>query len=120
MRTWLLAALLVWTPAASAMAQERIAEGRGWDMERAFGEMERLQAEVALLRGLARAQAALLAWNRERAEIPGPYSGAGPAVLAARLCAEPVLAPWCRALPATFGADAAIAADDASEKDGGR
>ena len=120
MKAWLLAALLAWTPVASAIAEERIAEGRGWDMERAFGEMERLQAEVALLRGLARAQAALLAWNRERAETPGPYSGAGPAVLSARLCAEPELAPWCRALPATFGADAAIAADDANEKDGRR
>ena len=120
MRTWLLVALLVWMPAASAIAQERIAEVRGWDMERALGELERLQAEVALLRGLARAQAALLAWNRERAETLGPGGGAGPVTLAAHLCREEGLAPWCRALPATFGADAAMAADDANGKDGGR
>ena len=42
------------------------------------------------------------------------------AVLSARLCAEPGLAIWCRALPATFGADAAGAADDGYGKDGER
>ena len=77
--------------------------------------MERLQAEIGVLRGLAGAQAALLAWNRERAE-----SGAAPAVLPQALCAEKGLALWCRALPATFGADAAMAADGRDGKDGER
>ena len=68
--------------------------------------MERLQAEIGVLRALAGAQAALLSWNRERAE-----SGASAAVLGPHLCAEDTragegLAPWCRALPATFGANA--------------
>ena len=70
-------------------------------MARAFAEMERLRTEVGLLNGLAGAQAALLALNRERAE-----SGAGPALLDGRLCADPALAPWCRVLPETFGAGA--------------
>ena len=78
-----------------------------WNMARAFAEMERLRAEIRLLNGLAGAQAALLALNRERAE-----SGAGPAVLDARLCADPALAPWCRVLPETFGEGAASAVDD--------
>ena len=120
MRTWLLVALLVWTSDASAIAQERIAEGRAWDMERAFGELERLQAEVALLRGLARAQAALLAWNRERAETLGPYSRAGPVTLAAHLCREDGLGAWCLALPATFGADAVSPRENGQEEDGER
>ena len=90
-------------------------EDEAWDAERAFVEMERLQTEIGLLRALAGAQAALLAWNRVRSE-----SGSALEVLAPHLCAEEGLAPWCRALPATFGADAAIAADDANGKDGGR
>ena len=95
-------------------------EGDAWDMERAFVEMERLQAEIGVLRALAGAQAALLAWNRVRSE-----SGSALEVLAPHLCAEDTragegLAPWCRALPATFGADAALVADDANGKDGGR
>ena len=130
-----LAVLLVSMAAVPAMAQERGAEtlvpgtpvpatagpeSAAWDLERAFVEMERLQAEVAVLKGIARAQAALLAWNRERAETLGPDSGAGPAVLSARLCAEPGLEIWCRLLPATFGRDAANAADHGQGKDGER
>lgn len=76
-------------------------KGTPWNMARAFAEMERLRAEIGLLNGLAGAQAALLELNRERAE-----SGAGPALLDGRLCADPALAPWCRLLPETFGAGA--------------
>ena len=86
-----------------------------WDAERAFLEMERLQAEIGVLRALAGAQEALLAWNRVRAD-----SGAAPGVLRQTLCAEEALRLWCRALPATFGADAAMATDDANGKDGKR
>ena len=68
--------------------------------------------EIRTLSGLAGAQAELLAWNRERAE-----SGAGPAVLPASLCAA-ALRPWCRVLPATFGADAARAAGKTAPGDG--
>ena len=106
-----------------AGAQERDSESTAWDTERAFVEMERLRAEVAVLKGIAAAQAALLAWNRERAETVGPDGVPGPAVLAARLCAEPELEIWCRALPATFGAgaaEAAEAADNGHGKDGER
>ena len=93
-------------------------EEEAWDAERAFVEMERLQGEIGVLRALAGAQAALLAWNRVRME-----SGAAPAVLTPHLCAEDTragegLAPWCRALPATFGADAAMAAEGRQGKDG--
>ena len=87
-------------------------EDEAWNAERAFLEIERLQAEIGVLRALAGAQAALLAWNRERAG-----SGAAPVVLPRALCTEDGLAPWCRALPATFGADATVAADG---KDGER
>ena len=90
-------------------------EEEAWDAERAFVEMERLQAEIGVLRALAGAQAALLAWNRVRSE-----SGSALEVLAPHLCAGEGLAPWCRALPATFGAEAAMAADDRQGKDGGR
>ena len=90
-------------------------EEEAWDAERAFVEMERLQAEIGVLRALAGAQAALLAWSRARAE-----SGAAPVVLAPHLCAEEGLVPWCRALPATFGADAGMAADERHGKDGRR
>ena len=101
-----LALLLVWLATAPAAAQERGTSGeseawdRGtpWNAERALVALERLQTEIGLLRGLAAAQAALLAWNLERAD-----SGAGPAVLPAELCADEGLAAWCRALPATFG-----------------
>ena len=96
---------LAWMAAVPVAAQEWPAVGgaEAWDSERAFVEMERLRAEIGVLRGLAGAQAALLAWNRERAE-----GGAAPAVLASGLCAEPVLAAWCRALPATFGESAGV------------
>ena len=83
-----------------------------WDAERAFLEMERLQAEIGVLRALAGAQEALLAWNRERAD-----SGVAPGVLRQTLCAEEALRLWCRALPATFGADAATAADGGQRED---
>jgi len=134
-RAWAVAMLLVSMAGVPAIAQERGPETRvpetlvpetlgpetlepqsaAWDLERAFVEMERLQAEVALLRRLGEAQAALLAWNRERAN-----SRAGPAALSAKLCAEPALAIWCGVLPATFGADAAEPADDGHGKDGER
>lgn len=123
MRAWAVAMLLVSMAAVPAIAQERGPETRepeplgpqsvAWDLERAFVEMERLQAEVALLRRLGEAQAALLAWNRERAD-----GGAGAAVLSARLCDEPELEIWCRVLPATFGADSGDAADDGNGQDG--
>ena len=92
-------------------------EDEAWNAERAFLEIERLQAEIGVLRALAGAQAALLAWNRERVGSNG-----APAVLAPHLCAEDTragegLAPWCRALPATFGAGAAMAADERDGKD---
>ena len=89
-------------PAALAQDPAGVAGVEAWNSERAFSGMERLRAEIRLLNGLAGAQAALLALNRELAE-----SGAGPAVLRAGLCADPALAPWCRALTATFGEDAA-------------
>ena len=66
-----------------------------------------MRHEIRVLSGLAEAQAALLAWNRERAE-----SGAGPAVLPALLCAEAMLGPWCRTLVHTFGAEAGKEAED--------
>ena len=95
----LLAAMILILPAA-ARADE------SWSAERAFVELERLRAEVRTLRALAGAQAALLAWNRERAE-----SGGGPAVLPTALCREKEIRPWCRALPATFGVHAGRAAE---------
>ena len=88
-------------------------EEEAWDAERAFVEVERLQAEIGALSALAGAQAALLAWNRVRSE-----SGGGAEVLAPHLCIEEALRPWCRALPATFGADAATAAEGRQGKDG--
>ena len=90
-------------------------EDEAWDAERAFVEMERLQAEIGVLRALARAQEALLAWNRVRAD-----SGAAPGVLRLTLCAEEALRLWCRVLPATFGEEAAMAADERHGKDGGQ
>ena len=117
-----LATAILSMAATAAIAQDRPApaESAAWNMERAFVEMERLQAEVTLLKGIAGVQAALLAWNRKRAETLGPDSGAGLAVLSAQLCTEPALAPWCRVLPATFGAGAAEAAGDGQGKGGER
>ena len=118
-KSWAAAALAAALAAMSAMPEPAGAgEDEAWNAERAFLEMERLQAEIAVLRALAGAQAALLALNRERAEI-----GAAPVLLPQALCAEEAragveLAPWCRALPATFGADAAVAADVRDGKDG--
>ncbi len=91
-------------------SESSVSRGEAWDSERAFIELERLRAEIRLLRGLGQAQAALLAWNRERAE-----GAAGPAVLAAELCVDPAVKPWCRALPATFG-EAAEADDEQAEE----
>ena len=114
---------LVWLATAPAVAQERgtSGESEAWNggtpryAERAFVALEKLRSEIVLLRGLAAAQAALLAWNGERAD-----SGAGPAVLPAALCADERLAAWCRALPATFGEETARAVDGRKEKDGER
>ena len=114
-------ALAMALAAMLAMPAPAQADGyEAWNAERAFLEMERLQAEIGVLRALAGAQAALLAWNRERSD-----SGSAPAVLAPHLCAEDTragegLAPWCRALPATFGVDAATAAEGRQGKDGER
>ena len=111
-------ALVIALSVASAIPAAAQADGyEAWNAERAFLEMERLQAEIGVLRALAGAQAALLAWNRERVGSNG-----APAVLAPHLCAEDTragegLAPWCRALPATFGAGAAMAADRRDGKD---
>ena len=108
------AAVAVATALALAMPGSAGAgEDGSWNAERAFVEMERLQAEIGMLRALAGAQAALLAWNRARSE-----SGAAPVLLSQALCVEEGLAPWCRALPATFGADAARAADERHGKEG--
>ena len=60
--------------------------------------MERLRAEIVVLKGLHGAQEELLLWNRERAE-----TGVAPALLPARLCREAPLGAWCPLLPATFG-----------------
>ncbi|MDE0409555.1 MAG: hypothetical protein OXN81_17040 [Alphaproteobacteria bacterium] len=60
--------------------------------------METLREEIATLTALKHAQAALLAWNRGRME-----ADEGPATLAAALCNDRALFPWCRLLPATFG-----------------
>ena len=106
------AVAVIRTPAA-AEDLTRLQDREAWDIERAFVELERLRMEIRTLSGLAGAQAELLAWNRKRAE-----SGAGPAVLPASLCAAPALRPWCRVLPATFGADAAGAAGKTAPGDG--
>ena len=107
-----LMALLV-AATVSGPIRPAAAEAESWDLERGFAALEALQAEIGTLRALAQAQAALLAWNRARDE-----SGAGPAVLPASLCAGSALAPWCRALPATFGAGAGHARDSGQEKEG--
>ena len=59
--------------------------------------LERLRAEVVLLRRLARAQKALAAGNAARARTDLP-----PQRLDARLCRHPRLGPWCRRLHHTF------------------
>ena len=99
------------SPAAAQDTAAPAEKGGALDGERAFAELERLQAEVRMLRALAGAQEALLAWNRERAE-----SGAGPAVLPEALCSEPGMRPWCRTLTETFGAEfGRVAADGERE-----
>ena len=95
---------------ATAFAAGPVAAAEAWDSGRAWEEIERLQAEIAVLKGLAAVQAALLDLNQERAG-----SGGGPAVVDARLCAEPALEAWCRALPATFGEQAGNAAGAQAE-----
>ena len=67
----------------------------------ALAEMERLRGEIQTLAAIRGAQAALLAWNRERAR-----TGAPPAALSTAPCLDAALQPWCRLLPATFGDDA--------------
>ena len=81
-----------------------------WDRERAFAEMERLRAEIVVLKGLHGAQEELLLWNRQRAE-----TGVAPALLPARLCREAPLGAWCPLLPATFGVAALHTAAPADE-----
>ena len=99
------------SPAAAQDTAAPAEKGGALDGERAFAELERLQAEVRMLRALAGAQEALLAWNRERAE-----SGAAPAVLPEALCGEPGIRPWCRTLVETFGAESGrVAADGERE-----
>ena len=80
-----------------------------WDRERAFAEMERLRAEIVVLKGLHGAQEELLLWNRQRAE-----TGVAPALLPARLCREAPLSAWCPLLPATFGVAARHTAGSAA------
>ncbi|MDE0407816.1 MAG: hypothetical protein OXN81_08130 [Alphaproteobacteria bacterium] len=109
-----MATALMLTAAAPGTAQEPVA-AEAWDLERGFGALEELRAEIETLRALAHAQAALLAWNRARAE-----SGGGAAALPQNLCAGKALAPWCRALPATFGAGAGEVAHDGQAKEGER
>ena len=114
-RSMVAAAVLCIAAAAPVVASgpATVPETEAWDLERAWTEMERLQAEIAVLKGLAAAQAALLALNRERFG-----SGSGPAVLDGRLCEEPVLEAWCRALPATFGARLGNGAGQGRAEDG--
>ena len=66
----------------------------------ALAAMERLRGEIQTLAAIRDAQAALLAWNRERAK-----TGAAPAALSAAPCRDPALKAWCPLLPATFGED---------------
>lgn len=66
----------------------------------ALAEMERLRGEIQTLAAIRGAQAALLAWNRERAR-----TGAPPAALSTAPCLDAALESWCRLLPATFGDD---------------
>ena len=66
----------------------------------ALAAMERLRGEIQTLAAIRDAQAALLAWNRERAR-----TGVPPAALSAAPCRDPALAAWCPLLPATFGKD---------------
>ena len=67
--------------------------------KRALAAMEALREEIVTLAALRDAQAALLAWNRERASTGAPAQA-----LPAGLCRDPALAAWCPLLPATFGA----------------
>ncbi|MCY4584059.1 MAG: hypothetical protein OXE50_14880 [Chloroflexi bacterium] len=66
--------------------------------QQALVAMETLREEIATLAALKHAQAALLAWNRDRTE-----GSEAPVFLASALCAEPALGAWCPLLPATFG-----------------
>lgn len=66
----------------------------------ALAAMERLRGEIQTLSAIRDTQAALLAWNRERAR-----TGVPPAALSAAPCRDPALKPWCLSLPATFGKD---------------
>ena len=66
--------------------------------QQALAAMETQREEIATLAALKHAQAALLAWNRDRTEW-----GEAPVFLAATLCADPAIDAWCALLPATFG-----------------
>ena len=59
-------------------------------------ELERLRAEVAMLKALRGAQEALFGWNGLRVR-----SGEAPAALDDGLCRT--VDAWCEALPASFG-----------------
>lgn len=59
-------------------------------------ELERLRAEVAMLKALREVQEALFAWNGLRVR-----SGERPAALDDGLCRT--VGAWCGALPASFG-----------------
>ena len=64
----------------------------------AHARIEALRRETALLEALRAAQLRLIAWSEASAPV-----GRAPSRLPASLCAEPDLAAWCAALPATFG-----------------
>ena len=74
------------------------ADDAAWARAQALAAMERLRGELQTLAAIRDAQAALLAWNRERAR-----TGAPPAALSAAPCRDPALEAWCPLLPATFG-----------------
>ena len=77
------------TPSPSAAEEARA---------QALAAMERLRGEIQTLAAIRDAQAALLAWNLERARTDAP-----PAALSAAPCRDPALKAWCPLLPATFG-----------------
>ena len=86
-------------PRPPAIAVEH-GDGAAQARANALAAMERLRGEIQTLAAIRDAQAALLAWNRERAR-----TGVPPAALSAAPCRDPALKPWCPLLPATFGKD---------------
>ena len=96
--------LRAWIPAAalaalmiSAAAQDE-GHGRAMSMEQAVALRTRLADDVLVLHRAVRLQGLLLAWNGVRARHE-----TGPVTLPRDLCRSPALAPYCDALPATFG-----------------